>query len=587
VARISPASIERVRDAVDFVEVVSAYTELRRAGVRMLGLCPFHDERTPSFSVDPREKLYYCFGCEAHGDMFRFVQEKQGLGFVEAVEMLADRYGIELEREAEDPKIEAARKKEARLGELLDRTARFFANALWVSDEAAKAREYLAGRGLGEPVLRKFGVGYSPKAWNTIVKRGRLAGYTDEELFDAGLVQRSRKGDGVYDRFRGRIVFPIRDGRGRTRGFGGRTLDPEEKAKYINSPESPMYHKKEMLFGLDHARTAIIKSRRAILVEGYTDVLACHQAGFENVVAISGTAFTREQARELSAMCDELVLALDADPAGRGAMLQSQQHLPAQKRLRIRVARIPGGKDPAEILAGARPGSDIAAEFGKLVDEAVDLVDFHVEVLLDAADLETPSGRDRALDEIVPVLATLGDSIQRDDLIARVADRLDADPALVSRRLSGSRPGQQAGQPSRPANRQPVVAMNRAEQLEFGILALCVAAPSEGRDFLGRLDDALLSSPMSRRLRDWLIDHLDDPLAGAPRDDEAFHSALTSLVMRAGGEPATREAMSMNLLALQEAALARQVAEAVAAGRPDPDLQRRLGELRDRIQHMR
>lgn len=591
-SRFTASSIDQVREAVDFAEIVSAYTELRRAGTRMLGLCPFHDERTPSFSVDPREKLYYCFGCEAHGDVFTFIQEKQGVGFAEAVETLAERYGVELERQAEDPRAEATRKRMGRLGELLDRTGNFFMNSLWVGDEAADAREYLAGRGLGEPVLRKFGVGYSPKAWNTVVKRGRLAGYTDEEMMEAGLVQRSQKSDGVYDRFRGRITFPIRDSRGRTRGFGGRAMDPGEKAKYVNSPEGPMYHKKEMLYGIDLARTSIIKAARAVIVEGYTDVIAVHQAGIENVVAISGTAFTTQQARELAAMCDELVLCLDADRAGREAMLRSQQQLPDNKRVRLRVAAMPPGKDPADLLAGARPGHDAAEQFKQLVEDARELVEFHVTVLLDEADLGSAIGRDQALDSVVPVLAGMGDSILRSELVREVSDRLDIDPAMVNRRLAA--PAAKRYEPDRGAapakpERRPggVMAMNRSEQIEFGLLAMCIAAPSDGHGYLERLGDDLLTSPLAQRARDHLTENLDQPMQGIDRQDEEFNSFMTQLVMRAGSGPATREAMELNILLLEEASLARRLEAADATGSDAPVLQKQLGEMRDRIQHMR
>ena len=261
-----------MKDAADIVEIVSAYTDLRRTGDRFTGLCPFHEERSPSFSVDPREKLYYCFGCEAGGDVFRFVQEKEGLGFPEAVEALGERYGVEIERESEDPQAEEQRKRRARLGEVLERTAQFYAAYLWESKEAAKAREYLESRGLGEEVLREFGVGYGPSAWDQILTRGQSAGFGVPELLAAGLVQKGQKG-GHYDRFRARIMFPVRDPRGRVQGFGARALRPDTKPKYLNSPEGELYRKSRTLYGIDRARAAIAKAGRAVVVEGYTDCL--------------------------------------------------------------------------------------------------------------------------------------------------------------------------------------------------------------------------------------------------------------------------------------------------------------------------
>ncbi|HYY74327.1 MAG TPA: DNA primase, partial [Solirubrobacterales bacterium] len=287
--RFTSGTVERVKDAADIVEVVSAYTDLRRVGERYVGLCPFHEERTPSFSVDPREKLYYCFGCEAGGDLFRFVQEKEGLGFPEAVEALGERYGVQVERESLDPRAEEARRRRGRLGELLERTASFYAHYLWESSEATKARGYLASRGLGEEVLRAFGVGYAPSAWDQVLTRGQRAGFGVEELAAAGLVQRGR-GGGHYDRFRARITFPVRDARGRVQGFGARALRPDTKPKYLNSPEGELYRKSRTLFGIDLARAAIVKAGRAVVVEGYTDALAAHQAGIAEAVAVMGTA---------------------------------------------------------------------------------------------------------------------------------------------------------------------------------------------------------------------------------------------------------------------------------------------------------
>ena len=242
-ARFSKDSVDRVKDAADMVEVVSAYTDLRQRGKDWWGLCPFHDESTPSFKVNPLDKLYYCFGCEASGDVFSFVEEKEGLSFPEAVESVAERYGVELEREAEDPRAEAARRKRARLYELLERTSQFYVKYLWEGEkrEAVRARAYLAERGLEEEALRRFGVGFAPNRWDAVLLGGQSAGFKLEELFDAGLLRRNKRGP--YDYFRQRIMFPIRDQRGRVLGFGARAQRPEEKAKYVNSPEGDLYRK--------------------------------------------------------------------------------------------------------------------------------------------------------------------------------------------------------------------------------------------------------------------------------------------------------------------------------------------------------
>ncbi len=384
----TPESIDRVRESADIVEVVSAYTDLRRQGERFVGLCPFHEERTPSFSVKPAEGFYYCFGCEAGGDTIRFVQEKEGLAFPDAVEALADRFGVELEREEEDPEAEARRRRRGKLGEALERAAAFYETYLWDADKAARARSYLAERGLGEEILRAFGVGFAPSAWDSILLRGQRAGYSVEELMAAGLVQKGQKG-GHYDVFRSRITFPVRDVRGRTVGFGARASLPDQKPKYKNSAEGELYRKSRTLYGIDRARGPIARSERAVVVEGYTDVLALHQAGIEETVAVMGTAITSDQLKLLGGYAGEVVLALDADRAGREAMLRAQR-VAGSGRLRLLVVAMPEGEDPADML-NVDGGEE---RFRRLLSEAVDLPVFHVRAILADADLETP-GRPR------------------------------------------------------------------------------------------------------------------------------------------------------------------------------------------------
>ena len=255
-ARYTQASKDRVRDAVDFVELVSARTDLRRAGPSAYeGLCPFHDERTPSFGINPASKVYYCFGCQAKGDVFTFVQETEGVDFKEALELLADRCGVELEREAEDPREAERRRRRERLGELLTRTSAYYERCLWESKEAQRAREYLEGRGLREETLRAFHVGYAPSAWDKVLVASRRGGFTEQELYATGLAQRSASERGrVYDRFRARLMFPLADTRGRVLGFGARALREEQKPKYLNTSDNDVYHKGRHLYGADLAR---------------------------------------------------------------------------------------------------------------------------------------------------------------------------------------------------------------------------------------------------------------------------------------------------------------------------------------------
>jgi DNA primase len=589
-ALISPESVERVKQAADIVEVVSAHTDLRRQGARYVGLCPFHEERTPSFSVEPQEKLYHCFGCGVGGDVIKFVEEKDGLGFAEAVEMLADRYGVELEREQEDPRAEARRQRRRRLEQLLDRAAAFYANYLWESDETGKARDYLAGRGLREEVLRNFGVGYAPSAWDKLLVRGQRAGFSVEELRGVGLVQRGRSG-GEYDRFRERIMFPIRDRRGRVLGFGGRAMRSDQGAKYVNTAETDFFHKSQILYGVDRAKAAIAKAGRAVVVEGYTDVLALHQAGIEEAVGVMGTAITGEQVAALSGMVDEVVLALDADSAGQEAMLRAQS-VAAGRRMRLRVAAMPAGEDPAEMMVEA----DGPERFRGLLERAEELTSFQIGLVLDRTDVGSPAERDRALAEVAPVLAGMGETASRDDLVRRVAERLDLEPAMVMGRVvaatpvSGGRdqsppmPGQERAPELTQARRQGE--LTSRERRERALLAMCIAIPSEGREYLSRLTEAHLS-PTGARAAAWLRDHPEDPASDLPREDAELGGLIAELAIMAREEPASHEAMELNFLLLEQRRLEGEIA--IAGERGDyerrAELSRERAALVQRIAH--
>jgi len=581
-ARLSDESVERVKQTVDIVEVINAHTDLKRQGARMVGLCPFHEERTPSFSVDPQEKLYHCFGCGVGGDVIKFVEEKDGLGFVEAVEVLADRFGVELERDQEDPRAEARRARQRRLEQLLERTAAFYVSYLWESREGGKAREYLAGRGLAEATLRDFGVGFAPSAWDKILLAGQRAGFKVDELRGVGLVQRGR-GGGEYDRFRARIMFPIRDRRGRVLGFGGRAMRSDQGAKYVNTAETDFFHKSQLLYGVDRAKAAIAKAGRAVVVEGYTDVLALHQAGVEEAVAVMGTAITGEQVATLSGMVEEVVLALDADSAGQEAMLRAQR-VAAGRRMRLRVAAMPAGEDPAEMVAEGGG----AERFGEIVEGAAELSAFQVGLVLDRTDVGSPSERDRSLAELAPIIAAIGESISRDELVRQVADRLDLEPALVMGRVVAATPasGGGGGEEPRPRRDAPAPAapqrrraadLTSRERRERALLAMCIALPAEGQTFLERLEVAHLSATGARAVA-WLREHPGEVASNLPRGDDELAGLVTELVMLSREEPASPEAMELNFLLLEQ----RRLEDELAAAGERGDYERRTSLSRER-----
>ena len=588
-------SRDRVRDAVDFVELVSARTELRRAGpARYEGLCPFHDERSPSFGIDPTQKVYYCFGCQASGDVFTFVQETEGVDFKGALELLAERYGVELQREAEDPREAELRRRRERLLELLSRTTSYYERYLWESGEAARAREYLAERGLGEEILKEFRVGYAPSAWDRVLLASRRGGYSEQELYATGLAQRSKQNGQPYDRFRSRIMFPLADVRGRVLGFGARAMGEEQKPKYLNTSDNDVYHKGLHLYGADLARAHAARAGQVILCEGYTDVIALHQAGMRNALGLMGTALTGDQVGELSRMAQTVLLALDADTAGQEAMLRASS-LAARRKLELRVVPLPAGSDPADLIKRDGPQAMRA-----VVERAVPFVRFRVERVLAAGEHSSPEGRDRMIEELRPIFATLAPSAMRMELTRLVSSRLEVPESLFEQRLaSDERRGAGAGGRSqgagqagaRPANgaRGRTGGLSRREDTERAFLALCIAAPEEGRQALESLDvDEHFASELLRRAARRLREGgLSEPMldaSGRQEDldgDPQLKALLAELIVEAGREDAQPAMLEVQRLQLELARLDREVQRARGRESGDvSDLARRRGEVK-------
>jgi DNA primase catalytic core len=346
-ARIKDSSVETVKQVADILPLVEARTRLRKVGARYVGLCPFHQEKTPSFSVSPDRGTYHCFGCGAGGDAISFVRETEGLDFVGAIEWLADRFHVPLEYEDASPDADARRRRRERLLALLEQAAAFYERALWESTRGAAAREYLESRGLGEGVCREFRLGFSP-AGSMLVAKAADKGFTRPELAEAGLL--SRRGT---DYFQGRLMFPLADGRGRIVGFQARKLREDDplRGKYVNSPESELFHKSAVLYGLHLARAAVSKQDRAIVVEGNTDVIALRQAELEPVVASMGTALTERQLKELARLTRRVFLCFDADAAGEDATLRGME-LALREGFDVRVVALPRGQDPADDPVG-------------------------------------------------------------------------------------------------------------------------------------------------------------------------------------------------------------------------------------------
>lgn len=580
-ARYSDDSRERVRDAVDFVDLVGARTELRKAGARRyVGLCPFHDERSPSFGIDPVEKLYHCFGCGEGGDVFKFVMVTESLDFGAALESLADRAGVELERDEEDPAAAERRTRRERLLALLERTAAYYVRVLWGAEEAAPAREYLKRRGLQEATLRQFRVGYAPSGWDRVLLASRRAGYSEEELRACGLVTRNQEGR-MYDAFRGRIMFPLTDRRGRVLGFGARAMRDNQGPKYVNSRDGEVYRKGRQLFAVDLARVAAGRSGSVVLAEGYTDVIAMHQAGFSNAVGLMGTALTEEQAAELGQLARTVLLCLDADAAGQEAMVRAAG-LVAARGNELRVVPLPAGADPADI-AGAQGGGEAIRA---LLDQAMPFARFQVERALDRAIRDTAEGRAATLAEVARLLAPMPQGVLREELVRLTAGRLrlseDVTATVLGFRGTVRRGPTANGGPAA----DPRSVLDRLDRTERAFLALCLAMPVEGARRLASMDlEVLFDSPLTRRAAAFVRDHAASPASALPDDDPELAGLIAELVLRADEADPTSVKLDVEGLQLELAGLDRQIAAARAQGAAVTALAGERQRVKDEIRH--
>jgi DNA primase len=581
-ARYTDESRDRVRDAVDMVDLVGTRVELRRAGAnRMEGLCPFHEERTPSFGINPAEKLFYCFGCGEGGDAFKFVQLTEGVDFKGSLEWLADRFGVELEVVEEDAAAAERRKERDRLLELLERTAAFYVRYLWDSDEAAPAREYLAGRGLEEGALREFRVGYAPSAWDKVLVASRRTGFGDRELMAAGLASKGREGR-TYDRFRRRIMFPLCDSRGRVLGFGARAMGVDQKPKYLNSSDNAVYHKGRHLFGTDIARAPAAKLGEVVVAEGYTDVIAMHQAGLRHTVGLMGTALTTEQVQELAKLAKTVLLALDADAAGQEAMLRAQR-VATRQNLALRVVELPPGSDPADLVAAEGPRA-----MAERVEASVPFVRFQVERELGRADSSGSESKDAVIKAIRPVVKEVAGGALHDELVALVANRMNLPPSVVARELASeagnlsggaATPRKDAGQQTRSLDEFDPI--RRAER---SFLAQCLAAPTAGREALAALDlESWFASDLTRRAAARLRGDLASGTSEYPEDDE-LGKLIASLRVQSGGMPNSEAALEGERLGLELQRIGRDIEAAKLAAAGDVS---RLVARRQELERLR
>lgn len=486
-ALYSPDQIDLVNSSNDIVEVVSQYLPLKRSGRNFTALCPFHTEKTPSFTVSSEKQIFHCFGCGAGGDALAFVMRKENMTFPEAVRHLARRANIQLP--GIDPRAASKREK---LFELQGLAADYFHWGLTRSRAGERAREYLSRREISPASVKNFKIGYAQPGWENLLNRARKKGFSEELLIEGGLAVEREKGGGCYDRFRNRLIVPVRDHRGRTIAFGGRVLD-DSLPKYINSPQTPLFQKGSVLFGLDRARAGIEKSGEAIIGEGYFDVIRAHQAGVENMICSQGTAFTGIQAQKLKRYTDKVVVAFDADQAGKEAALRGLAVF-LEQNFEVRIIVLPPGEDPDSFIQ-----KNSGAVFLQMAAESRPLLDFKLDWLSQNNDISTDRGRMAVAREMLESIALIENAVLRETYLRKLAGRLGVSPEAVREELS-KRPTPRSA--PRPAETPPE---EKIDKYQLRLLKYLI----ENDKFFRSIEDELSPDVFSPPLRPIVILMID------------------------------------------------------------------------------
>ena len=548
---------EEVRAAADIVKIVGEYVKLRKAGLNLVGLCPFHQEKTPSFAVHPVKQIFHCFGCGVGGNVFKFLMLIENLSFPEALQRVAEKAGVKLTKYYRDaPSDTAAREREA-LQKIHEVAARFFAAQLGATVEGRAARTYLADRGLSDEVISHFRLGYAPSEGHTLLKHLEAAGFSPEMMERSGLVLAEAEGRRRLDRFRRRIIFPIARESGAVVAFGGRALG-EDLPKYLNSPETPIYTKSRVLFHLDRAAQAIRKTDEAILVEGYMDAIAVASAGFEQVVASCGTSLTASQARLLARYTRRVVVNYDPDSAGVAATERSLEIL-LEEGLACRVLALPGGLDPDAFIR--REGS---AAYGERLKTAPSYLDYVAERAASSHDLRTPEGKVAAANAVLPYIIRLPSPLLRVEWADRIADRLRLNSSVLReeiRRAAGSRRELRAGEPL------PTLDVSPAEK---ELLRGCLENEALADEILAALaDDAIFEGLATSRIFQVLLEVRG---RGEKPDVSALEESLTPAEQQllygcqfAAFEPLSRDSAMRQIQALRRKKMERKREDLQAA----------------------
>jgi DNA primase len=558
-----------IKSKLPVVDVVGETVALKRAGSAYKGLCPFHAEKTPSFVVSPERESWHCFGCGEGGDIFTFLMKRDGLEFREALARLAEKAGVELsERTAREDR------RKARLREALEASVAWYREVLVQTKQGEKAREYLAERGFSDQTLDRFTVGYAPNNWEMLTSRLQARGFSAEELIGSGLASPSNRG-GVIDRFRGRVIFPIRDSSGRAMGLGGRIMPGLEGPKYLNTPAGPLFDKSRTLYAIDLARPAIRRDKLTVIVEGYTDVLAAHQAGFENVVASLGTALTAGQVELATRYADAVALAYDVDLAGETATQRGLLEELGPVVSKVRVIRIPAGKDPDEFIKSDPDGWRAA------VAAATELLPYFMQRAAADVDMRQPQGRSAYTRRMLDLLRRIPDRVEQDSYVPGLAKLAGIDERVLRDELSRG-PRAVPVRPPEPATRpdaEPVLMPLEREALTLLLLNPALAAeqgsqPLPFRDEWARaLGEAWIVAVKGSAQRPELeafVTSLD------PASGELARSLLASARMRGVvADPGIdREALRVCLLRLRKEQVQERLADLqalISVGAQDPD----------------
>ncbi|MHB8520364.1 MAG: DNA primase [Limisphaerales bacterium] len=490
----SPTALEQVRAASDIVDVIGSYLPLKRAGANFVALCPFHKERTPSFNVSSQRQIFHCFGCHKGGDVFRFVQDYENITFPEAVRRLAERAGITLKADR-DPGQEQARYLKETLLQIHEQIAQRWQAALTHDAAGQVARDYLAKRGVSADAVKLFRLGYAPDAWDDTVNWAKSKGHELPIVEQAGLVLRKEEAGHHYDRFRSRLIFPICDEQGRVIGFSGRVLSGDDKtAKYVNSPETPIFAKRKVFFGLDKSKRAILDAGFAIICEGQLDLIACFSAGVKNIVAPQGTALTADHARILKRYVDEVVLCFDSDVAGQTAAIRVLDDLLASG-LAIRVATVPAPHDPDSFIkAFGGPA------FEQLIARAEGFFDFYLNHLCAVNDLQTDKGRMAVLRAVGEAAHKTGNAVLIDTCAQKVGQRLGVSLEAVRAEFKKTRtPRASSSETTIPAD-ATAAELPRPSTTEFWLIKLLLLDDENVGWVSGHLEPEWLQHPLVKRI---------------------------------------------------------------------------------------